>query len=154
MLLGHTDELPLGDQASDRNVGEHATANHQMTVRRKDFDKSTRELFDTESTVQRLEVIEYQDKILADAEHLIDQIAHDGGRLTEEVAGPGFQSLTRPFPKPGELLANSADEISHEKGKISIALVNRVPADRNGGSLGKIHESRGLTIASRGRDQR
>jgi hypothetical protein len=112
-----------------------------MAVRRKNFDKSTRELLDTEGTVQHLEVVEHQDKILTDVEHLIDQIAHDGGRLTEEVTGSGFQSLTRPFPKPGELLANSAGEIPHEKVKISIALVNRVPTDRNRGNVGKIHES-------------
>jgi hypothetical protein len=125
-----------------------------MTVGRKDIEESIDELPDAKGTIHGFEVVDHQDEIRVEVEHLVHQVAHGRSGLMEQISTAGSENVTRPPTKTGKSLPDSADQVSDEETQVAISLIDGVPANRNGGVSGEINEGGRLTITGRGGDER
>ena len=78
---------------------------------------------DTEGTVQRLVVIHDDDEGSVNLEHLVDQLPHNTGRITEEISVQGSQRRSSALAEAWEALADSTHQVLDEHTQVTVTLL-------------------------------
>jgi hypothetical protein len=102
--------------------------------------------------VHEVIVIDDHREIVRDVVDVIDQSADQGLQLAIGL-GHGGQSSFGSWSKVRELLADAGHKIFQKDPGVTVGLVHGIPADGEIGVVGKVHQKRGLSIASRSGDK-